>query len=107
MADEADILNADIEIADAFIHVANEKLESGIHPLAISAAMVHAAANFSAFSYAHGTQGTLDEKRIIEEFHQLLIGYDDHHRQGLAKAQGEQQQKSSLERFVDQVKEDQ
>ena len=49
MADEADILNANIEIADAFIHVANEKLESGLHPLAISAAMVHAAANFSAF----------------------------------------------------------
>ena len=107
MADEADILNANIEIADAFIHVANEKLESGLHPLAISAAMVHAAANFSAFSYAHGSMGPVDEKRIIEEFHQLLLGYDDHHRQRLAQSQGEQQQKSSLERFVDRVKEEQ
>ncbi|MDA0656031.1 MAG: DUF3144 domain-containing protein [Proteobacteria bacterium] len=106
MADEADILNADINIADEFIHVANEKLEAGVHPLAISAAMCHAAANFTAFAYAHGSPDPLDEKRVIEEFHQLLQGYDDHHNQRQLH-QEPQEQKSSLERFVDQVKDDQ
>lgn len=110
MADEADILNADIEIADGFIHIANEKLEAGLHPLAISAAMVHAAANFTAFAYAHGAEGPLDEKRVIEEFHQLLLGYDDHHRQRIAAMKEEREQaerKSNLERLVDQVKDEQ
>ena len=84
MKDTADILNADIEIADSFIHLANEKLESGIKPFAISSAMVHAAANFSAFAYANGDKGPLDEKRLIQEFHQLLLGYDEHHRKRLS-----------------------
>ncbi|HAA92199.1 MAG TPA: hypothetical protein DCS82_12705 [Rhodospirillaceae bacterium] len=110
MADEADILNADIEMADGFIHLANEKLEQGVHPLAISAAMIHAAANFTAFAYSHGSEGPLDEKRVIEEFHQLLQGYDDHHRQRIEAMKEQQDQsdnKSSIERLVDQVKDEQ
>ena len=83
--DSADIVNADIEIADAFIHLANEKLEAGFDRFKISAAMVHAAANFSAFAYANGNKGPLDNKRLIQEFHQLLLGYDDHHRKRLKK----------------------
>ncbi len=83
MKDSADILNADIEIADVFIHLANEKLESGFDPFKVSAAMVHAAANFSAFAYANGNKGPLDDKRLIQEFHQLLLGYDGHHQKRL------------------------
>ena len=83
MKDSADILNADIEIADVFIHLANEKLEAGFDPFKVSAAMVHAAANFSAFAYANGNKGPLDDKRLIQEFHQLLLGYDGHHQKRL------------------------
>ena len=106
MPDPADILNASVELADEFIHTANAKLEAGAHPLAVSAAMVHAAANFTAFAYAYGTNTDVDEKRVIEEFHQLLLGYDEHHRQRKAHVEQEQQ-KSRLERFVDEVKKEQ
>jgi hypothetical protein len=106
MPDPADILNADVALADEFIHTANARLEAGVHPLAISAAMVHAAANFTAFAYAYGSAGPLDEKRVIEEFHQLMLGYDEHHR--AHKAHREQEEpKSRLERFVDEVKKEQ
>ncbi len=87
MKDSADILNADIEIADGFIHLANEKLEAGFDPLRVSSAMVHAAANFSAFAYASGNKGPLDDKRLVQEFHQLLLGYEGHHRKRLNEGQ--------------------
>lgn len=57
MADEAgptetDMINAEIPLADAFIELANTKLEEGQHPLKIAAAMCHASANFTAFANA-------------------------------------------------------
>ncbi len=46
--------SSDIEIANELISFANHKQEAGIYPTVIAAAFRHAAANFTAFAYAHG-----------------------------------------------------
>ena len=87
----------EIEIANELINFANDKQDAGAHPAVIAAAFRHAAANFTAFAYAHGTDDPLATESIMEEFLRTLEFYDKHHR-------GEAPPKTSLERLVAQVK---
>ena len=87
----------ELEIANELINLANNKQEAGSHPTAIAAALRQAAANFTAFAYAHGTDGPLATKSIMEDFRQALEFYDKHHR-------GDAPPKTSLEGLVAQVK---
>ena len=88
---------SDIEIANELINFANDKQEAGIHPTVIAAAFRHAAANFTAFAYAHDTNEPLATGSIMEEFQRTLEFYDKHHR-------GKAPPMTSLERLVEQVK---
>ena len=71
---------SDIEIANELITFANDKQEAGIHPTVIAAAFRHAAANFTAYAYAQGTNKRLATKRITKDFRQQLEFYDKRHR---------------------------
>ena len=71
---------SDIEIANQLINFANDKQEAGAHPTVIAAAFRHAAANFTAYAYAQGTNGRLATKRITKDFRQQLEFYDKRHR---------------------------
>jgi len=88
---------SDIEIANELINFANHKQEAGTHPTIIAAAFRHAAANFTAFAYAHNTNESLATETITEEFLRTLEFYDKHHR-------GKAPPMTSLERLVEQVK---
>ena len=90
---------ASLRMANEFLEFANTKLATGIHPMVIASAFRHAAANFTAFAYAHGTDDPLDTGHIMEEFLQLLENYDKRHR-------GEARPVTALERLVDQVKDE-
>lgn len=86
-----------IQAANAFINMANDRLEAGEDPLALAEGMRHAAANFTAFAVAHGTGGPLDYEQVVGEFVRFLEYYDARHR-------GEVQPRTALEQLVDQVK---
>ena len=73
------------------------KQAAGAHPTVIAAAFRHAAANFTAFAYAHGTDDPLATESIMGDFLQALEVYDKRHR-------GEAPPKTSLERLVEQAK---
>ena len=88
---------SDIEIANKLINFANDEQEAGTHPTVIAAAFRHAAANFTAFAYAHDTNEPLATESIMEEFLRTLEFYDKHHR-------GKAPPMTSLERLVEQVK---
>ena len=88
-----------LRMANEFLEFANNQLATGIHPMVIASAFRHAAANFTAFAYAHGTDDPLDTGHIMEEFLQLLKNYDKRHR-------GEARPVTALERLVDQVKDE-
>ena len=88
---------ASLRMANEFVEIANDKLVTGIHPLDIASAIRHAAANFTAFAYAHGTDDPLDSASIMEEFLRLLENYDRRQR-------GETRSVTDLERLVEQVK---
>ncbi len=88
---------ASLRMANEFVDLANNKLASGIHPMVIASAIRHAAANFTAFAFAHGTDDPLDTRSIMEEFLRLLEDYDQRHR-------GEVRPVTALERLVEQVK---
>ncbi len=88
---------ASLPMANEFVDFANNKLATGIHPTVIASAIRHAAANFTAFAYAHGTDDPLDTEGIMEEFLRLLENYDNHQR-------GEARPVTALERLVEQVK---
>ena len=90
---------ASLRTANEFLEFANDKLATGIHPMDVAAALRHAAANFTAFAYAHGTDDPLDTGHVVEEFLQLLENYDKRHR-------GEARPVTSLEKLVDQVKDE-
>ena len=90
---------ASLRMANEFVEIANDKLATGIHPVDIASEIRHAAANFTAFAYAHGTDDPLDTGHIVEEFLQLLENYDKRHR-------GEARPVTALERLVDQVKDE-
>ena len=93
----AEVRRFEIELANELINLANDKQAAGAHPTVIAAAFRHAAANFTAFAYAHGTDGPLATESIMEDFLQALEFYDKRHR-------GETPPKTSLERLVEQVK---
>ena len=99
MAEEvrSDDNEASLRMANEFVEVANNKLATGIHPVVIAAAIRHAAANFTAFAYAHGSDDPLDTAGIVEEFLRLLENYDKRQR-------GEARSVTALERLVEQVK---
>ena len=88
---------ASLRMANEFLEFANNKLATEIHPMVIASAIRHAAANFTVFAYAHGTDDPLDTGSIIEEFLRLLENYDKRHR-------GEARPVTALERLVEQVK---
>ena len=88
---------ASLRMANEFVEVANNKLATGVHPVVIASAIRHAAANFTAFAYAHGTDDPLDSAGIMEEFLRLLENYDKRQR-------GEARSVTDLERLVEQVK---
>lgn len=85
-----------VHIANEIIVLANDKLEAGLHPMVIADALRHAAANFSAFAYAHGTDEPLDHEEVIRDFVQMLHYYDSRHREGQTPITG-------LEQLVKQV----
>ena len=68
------------ELANELIEFANNKMAAGIHPIVIASAFRHAAANFTAFAYAHSTDDPLATESIMEEFLRRLEFYDNHHR---------------------------
>ncbi len=88
---------ANLRMANAFVEIANDKLATGIHPMDIASAIRHAAANFTAFAYAHGTDDALDTASVMEEFQRLLENYDKRHRDKARPM-------TDLERLVEQVK---
>ena len=88
---------AGLRMANEFVEIANNKLASGIHPMDIASAIRHAAANFTAFAYAHGSDDALDTAGIMEEFLPLLEYYDKRHRDKARPM-------TALERIVEQVK---
>ncbi|MDD9907162.1 MAG: hypothetical protein OXT06_26595 [Rhodospirillaceae bacterium] len=67
------------DIANELIGFANDKLETGISPVVIAAALRHAAGNFTAFAYRN-TVEPLDLDGLMEEFARFLTYYDEHHR---------------------------
>ena len=85
------------ELANELIKLANNKLDAGINPTVIASAFRHAAANFTAFANAHGTDDSLATENIMEEFLRMLEFYENHHR-------GEAGPMTALERLVKQVK---
>ena len=88
---------ATLGMANELVKIANDKLATGMHPLDIASAIRHAAANFTAFAYAHGTDDALDTESVMEEFRQLLDNYDKRHRDKARPL-------TDLERLVEQVK---
>ena len=96
-AGRSDENEASLRMANEFVDFANNKLAPGIDPMVIASAMRHAAANFTAFAWAHGTDDPLDTGSIMEEFLRFLEGYDKHHR-------GKARPVTALERLVEQVK---
>ena len=86
-----------LRMANEFLEFANNQLATGIHPMVIASAFRHAAANFTAFAYAHDTDDPLDTGHVMEEFLQLLENYDKRHR-------SEARPVTDLERLVEQVK---
>ena len=85
------------ELANELINFANNKLDAGIHPTVIASAIRHAAANFTAFANAHGTDDPLAIESIMEGFLRMLEFYENHHR-------GDARPMTALERLVEQVK---
>ena len=98
----------EIEIANELINLANHKQEAGLPPTVIAAALRQAAANFTAFAYAHGTDNPLATKSIMEDFLQALEFYDQRHRGadkfGEPIEPDEAPPKTSLEKLVEQAK---
>lgn len=84
-----------MDIANELVEFANGKLDTGVDPMVIAAALRHAAANFTAFAY-HSVDQPLDTESIMENFLRFLEFYDSHHR---AKARP----MTGLERLVAQV----
>ena len=70
----------EIELANELINLANDKQAAGADPTAIAAAFRHAAANFTAYAHAQGTNKRLATKRITKDFRQQLEFYDKRHR---------------------------
>ena len=87
----------EIELANELINLANDKQAAGADPTVIAAAYRHAAANFTAYAYAHGTNNLLATESIMEDFRQALEFYDERHR-------GDMPSKTSLERIIEQAK---
>ena len=93
----SDYNEASLGMANEVVKIANDKLATGMHPLDIASAIRHAAANFTACAYAHGTDDALDTESVMEEFRQLLDNYDKRHRDKARPL-------TDLERLVEQVK---
>ena len=87
-----------LRMANELVKIANDKLETGLHPLDIASAIRHSGANFTAFAYAQGTDDALDTQSVMEEFLQWLEHYDKLHREKKARPL------TDLERLVEQVK---
>ena len=87
----------EIELANELINLANDKQAAGADLTVIAAAYRHAAANFTAYAYAHGTNDPLATESIMGDFRQALEFYDEHHR-------GKAPPMTSLEKLVKQVK---
>ncbi len=84
-----------IAIANELVEFANDKLDTGVGPMAIASALRHAAANFTAFAF-HATGDPLDGESVVNDFLRFLQFYDSHHR-------GKARPMTGLERLVEQV----
>ena len=87
--------DASLRIANQFVEFANNMLDAETHPIAIASGFRHAAANFTAFAHAQGTDDPFSTEGIVEEFVRLLESYEAHHR---SKAPA----MTNLERLVEQ-----
>lgn len=105
MSEQSDDATLSVQIANQFINVANARVQSGIRPDIVAAALRHAAANFSAFVAAHAAAPELAPDRtalrscLVEEFRQMLDYY--------LKVHGPKEGGTPLERLLAQVKAEQ
>lgn len=88
-----------LQIANALINFANDRIAEGHDPLAVAAGMRNASANFSAFAIAGGDSPDDAVEQVADEFHQMLHYYEERHREQL-------QPKTPLEQLVDRVKDE-
>ncbi len=80
MAEDSDAETLSIQIANQLINIANNRMQEGIEPPAIAAAMRHAAANFTAFVEVNmNPGGTADPSPYIEEFVNMFGYYLERH----------------------------
>ena len=93
MSDQDDPTLA-MQIANQFISIANARLDDGVDPHDLATAMRHAAANFSAFAAA---QDSIDPKRLVGEFAEMLDFYAERHQPAEDNATG-------LLRLIEQAK---
>lgn len=99
MAEETGGAEEDVhlKIANDLIRFANDRLEAGIDPLEIAAALRNAAANFTAFARARMDADELTMQTLLEEFAQWLAYYDDHHQRNTRRL-------TPLEQLVEKAK---
>ena len=88
---------ASLRIANEFVEFANNMMDAETHPIVIASGFRHAAANFTAFAHAQGTDDPLPTEGIVEEFVRLLESYEADHRSKAPPM-------TSLEKLVEQVK---
>ena len=58
--------DASLRIANQFVEFANNMLDAETHPIAIASGFRHAAANFTAFAHAQGTDDPFSTEGIVK-----------------------------------------
>ena len=86
-----------LQIANALINFANDRIEEGHDPLDVATGLRNAASNFTAFAVTNSGNPEFTIEHAAEEFHQLLHHYEDRHKEN-AKPM------TPLEQLVEQVK---
>jgi len=115
MAEDSDDATLSVQIANQFINIANNRMQEGINPAAIAAALRHAAANYTAFVEATlgpdnanatggevgpGAADDIDPTPYLEEFVNMFQYYLERH-QPAAPAPG-----AGLQGIIRQVEEE-
>lgn len=86
-----------LQIANALINFANDRIGEGHDPMEIAMGMRNAAANFTAFAVTGHNNADYTIETAADEFHQLLHHYEDRHKEQAKPMTG-------LEQLVEQVK---
>lgn len=100
MSEDNDRHTLSVQLANQFINTANKRLEDGMDPQVISAALRHAAANFSAFVSSNTEPEQLEDGSLVDDFQTMLTYYAERH-----AAQNKAPQ-SSLMNLVQQVQDE-